>query len=417
MADQTFKALTLSKWRQFEHVELDLSSNLCVLTGPNGSGKTTILSVLGRHFGWSQSFLSTPYTSKKRRRTYSDAWDQIKALESDRPDAEADEVEVGTITYSDGQLSKLKLPASGHAQYNINFSNQQSVMGLHIPSHRPPPAYHRVTNIPIDPKTSQQQYQEYQSFLYSTYGETSSRNPATAMKQTLIALAMFGEGNKSVQANADYARMFSGFQDVLEKLLPSNIGFERIEVRSPDVVLKTKSGTFALESMSGGLNALFGIAWQIHTFGFDKGSCTVLLDEPENHLHPSMQRELLPRLTAAFPTYKFVIASHSPFIVASKHDAAVYAFLYNKEQHVVSERLAEADLAASPNKVLRDILDVPVTMPIWVEHRIGAVLEKYKGASIDAETISKIRKDLELQGLGEALGDFLAQRPKADSKE
>ena len=32
----------LNRWRQFERVELDLVPRLCVLTGPNGCGKTTV---------------------------------------------------------------------------------------------------------------------------------------------------------------------------------------------------------------------------------------------------------------------------------------------------------------------------------------------------------------------------------------
>lgn len=415
MPEESFKSLTLKRWRQFEEIDLDLSSNVCVLTGLNGSGKTTILNVLGRHFGWPHQFLSAPFLTKKQRRLYTDAWEHLEAAE--REVQSSDHAEVGSITYSSGRDCKLIVPKSDKPQYKLTLANQQTVTGLHIPSHRPPPAYKRLEHIPVDPKTSQQQYQEYQNFLFSTYGEAQSGNPATVMKQTLIALAVFGQGNESVQPNAEYNKMFLGFQDVLAKLLPASIGFERIEVRSPDVVLKTKSGVFALESMSGGLNAIFGIAWQIHTFGFDKDSCTVLIDEPENHLHPSMQREFLPRLGSAFPSYKFVVATHSPFIVSSKPDAAVYAFLYNSKQNVVSKRLTEADLAASPNKVLREVLDVPVTMPIWVELRIDEVLGKYKGASIDADTIERIRADLDAHGLGEAFGDFLVQRTDKEPKK
>ncbi len=46
MANQTFKGLSLKRWRQFEDIDLDLSSNLCVLTGPNGSGKSTLLQIV-----------------------------------------------------------------------------------------------------------------------------------------------------------------------------------------------------------------------------------------------------------------------------------------------------------------------------------------------------------------------------------
>jgi predicted ATPase len=400
---ESFAFFELSKWRQFEDVSLDLSSNLCLLTGANGCGKTTILNVLGKHFGWNLQFLTAPFLSKEDKQIYGDAW---AAMEEMAPSSNA----IGCITYAGGAKSQLSAPTQDQPQYQIHHSNLQRVEGLHIPSHRPPPSYHRIQQIPIDPKTSQQHYQTYQNFLFATYGEHGQPNPTSAMKATLIAFAVFGEGNKSLQPNEEYQKLFRGFEAILAKLLPDNIGFQSIVINTPDVVLKTKSGNFPLESLSGGLNALFSIAWQIHTFGFDKEACTVLLDEPENHLHPSMQREFLPRLSAAFPTYKFIVASHSPFIVASKADAAVYALTYNERHRVVSKRLTEADLTGSPNKVLRDIFDVHVTMPLWVEDRISAVLGKFSKKSINAEVIKEIRDELEEQGLSDALGDYLVQR-------
>lgn len=408
---QSFKSIKLARWRQFEEVELDLTPNLCVLTGANGSGKTTILNVLGKHFGWNLQFLTASFLSEKqRKRMYADAWEAYQA-ESTQSNP------VGNITYSNDVVSKLVAPTQDNPRYELNHQNMQTVVGLHIPSHRPPPSYSRVDKIPIDPKSSQQHYTQYQNFLFATYGEHPQKNPATAMKETLIAFAVFGEGNASVQPNEEYRLVFAAFQEILAKLLPEHIGFRAIEIRSPDVLLKTASGDFPLESMSGGLNALFGIAWQIHTYGFDKAACTVLIDEPENHLHPSMQREFLPRLAAAFPSYKFIVASHSPFVVSSKPEAAVYALIYSDNKRVVSRRLQEADLAGSPNKVLREILDVPVTMPIWVEARIEAVLARYTGRPADADTIRQIRDDLDAQGLGGAVGDFLVQRRTSSTRE
>jgi predicted ATPase len=407
---ELFQKLKLSRWRQFEDVDIDLSPNLCLLTGPNGCGKTTILNILGRHFGWAHNLLTASFLSKDEKRLYADAWEA-------REKQDAGATAVGSITYSGGTVSQLTTQTQDQAQYQLQHQNQQAVVGLHIPSHRPPPSYFPIQQIPINPKTSAQHYQEYQNFLFSTYGQQSQKNPASAMKETLISFAVFGEGNASVQSNKEYIEIFRGFQEILRKLLPETIGFDAVEIRTPDVILKTKSGDFPLEAMSGGLNAMFAIAWQIHTFGFDKKACTVLIDEPENHLHPSMQREFLPRLSSAFPSYRFVVSSHSPFVVASKADAAVYALTYNERQRVVSKRLNEADLAGSPNKVLREILDVPVTMPIWVEARITAVLNKFEGKAIDATVIKQIRGDLDAQGLGDALGDFLVQRENGAAKQ
>ena len=58
-------------------------------------------------------------------------------------------------------------------------------------------------------------------------------------------------------------------------------------------------------------------------YGVGKQRFTMLIDEPENHLQPSMQREFLLALTEAFPNCNFIVATHSPFIVSSAADATV----------------------------------------------------------------------------------------------
>jgi hypothetical protein len=266
--------------------------------------------------------------------------------------------------------------------------------------------FQNVDQLPVNPKTIQQHYQEFQQILLSTYGSANVRNPGLVLKQSLISLALFGYGNEAVQGNEEYKELFLGFQEILKIVLPKTLGFEKLEVRMPDVVLITRTGDFPLSSMSGGVNSLFGIAWQIHMYGADKESCTVILDEPENHLHPSMQRSLLPDLANAFPKYKFIVATHSPFIVTSNPEANVYGLVYNDSQRIVSQHLGKADLAGSPDKVLREILDVPTTLPIWVEDKISEILRKYEGQPDTEEKITQMFAELKSMGLNDALSVF-----------
>lgn len=315
---------------------------------------------------------------------------------------------IGKITYINDTESLLQIPpnSSQNPQYSLQYQNQRQVVGLHIPSHRPAITFQNVDNLPVNPKTIQQHYQEFQTLLLQTYGSANVRNPGLVLKQSLISLALFGYGNEVVEGNDEYKQLFLGFQEVLKIILPKSLGFEKLEVRMPDVVLVTNTGEFPLSSMSGGVNSLFGIAWQIHMYGSDKESCTVILDEPENHLHPSMQRSLLPDLAKAFPKYKFIIATHSPFIVTSNPDANVYGLIYNDENRIVSQHLGKADLAGSPDKVLRDILDVPTTLPIWVENKIGEILQKYGGSPDTEEKISQMFAELKSMGLNDALSIY-----------
>ena len=71
----TFSRLRLNNWRQYSNIDLDLSAPITILTGQNGCGKTTLLNVLSRHFGWNTQFVSTPYISgKKAKKIWTDIY-------------------------------------------------------------------------------------------------------------------------------------------------------------------------------------------------------------------------------------------------------------------------------------------------------------------------------------------------------
>lgn len=400
----TFKKIRLSGWRQFGSVDIEFDSDITVLTGPNGCGKTTILNVLARHFGWNINFISTPYIGRKtKKKLWSDIWSSFKA----ETESASTQTQVGTIEYSDGKECKLVVPVQNKAQYQLQYQGQQGLVGLNIPSHRPIMSYFQLQNIPTNPKTNQQQHQEFQQLLFQAYGSDNVRNPGVILKQSLISLALFGTGNEHVQPNPEFRSLFDDFQKVLRVVLPASIGFKKLEIRSPDIVLITESGDFPLDAMSGGVSAIFGMAWQIHMYGADKEGCTVIIDEPENHLHPSMQREFLTLLRQAFPKFKFIISSHSPFVISSDPHASVYALVYNDEKRIVSKRLTNADLTGSPNKILKEILDVPTTLPMWVEDEIRSILSKYEGESDNEGKAEKILEELKSLGLNNSLSEFL----------
>jgi predicted ATP-binding protein involved in virulence len=124
---ELFKRLELYKWRQFKRVDIDFDTDFCVLTGPNGCGKTTILNVLGRHFGWDINFVSTPFQREKNQ-FWSDVW-----VEKDFERANQT-IKVGDIYYSSDLSCNLMAPTTSAAQYSLQYRNQQPVVGIHIPS-------------------------------------------------------------------------------------------------------------------------------------------------------------------------------------------------------------------------------------------------------------------------------------------
>ncbi len=408
-----FNRIHLRNWRQFAEIDLDLSKQVTILTGQNGSGKTTVLNILSRHFGWSLNFVSTPYWGTKKTEQI---WSDILKAKNGTVSAESsEEREVGTIEYDDASICSVKTQTLVQAEYNLSFQNQKEVKGLHIPSHNPPAVYNRITEIPTNPASAQLIYQSFRSLLIQTYGPSGSgRNPGSEQKKSIISLAMFGYGNQVVQPNPEYRKTFEEFQSILRVMLPEELGFEKLEVRMPEVVLVTKSGDFTLDSMSSGINALFGMAWQIHMYGSTLEKCTVTIDEPENHLHPSMQRSLLPSLAKAFPGYRFIVATHSPFIVSSFADASVYGMFFSKENNVESQRLNLADLSGTPDSILRNILDVPSNLPIWVEDRIKRVIAQNQNVSPE-EKATEVMKELREMGLADRVPEMSWEKDDAQS--
>jgi len=56
----------------------------------------------------------------------------------------------------------------------------------------------------------------------------------------------------------------------------------------------------------------------------DNPSGIILIDEIENHLHLELQEKILPFLTTTFPQLQFIVATHSPAVIASISNATVY---------------------------------------------------------------------------------------------
>ncbi|KEF41093.1 MAG: hypothetical protein ER33_13285 [Cyanobium sp. CACIAM 14] len=419
-----FHRLQLEGWRQFRSVDLVFHPRLTVLTGANGAGKTSLLTLANRHFGWSFGFVSTP-RARERGPTlgYSaDYWE----LEDDAAEKEAIEpspppsrppriqgqlVQIGTIEYTDGASSPIMVPVDGvGSTYDVLLSQQRPVEGLHIPSHRPTYSYQQVQNIPTVPRRRNEVYQQYSSLVRTRFlGQHSQWSPHYYMKETLIALATFGYGNQAVEADPESARTFEAFENVLRRMLPPKLGFKRLVVRVPEVILDTETGPFSLDALSGGAAAVVDLAWQIFMFQPAGASFVVTLDEPENHLHPELQRTVLSDLLAAFPSVQFIVATHSPFIVGSVPESNVYVLDYDEGRRVNSTLLDTVNKAGSANEILRDVLGLQFTMPIWVEGRIDDIIARYRAKEFTAGTMSELRSEMEGLGLGRMVPPTIAR--------
>ena len=390
-----FKQLKIQNWRQFDNVSVEFGERMTILTGANGSGKTTLLNLLSRHFGWSISFISTlSITRKGARKYYSGAGRELFDQEENTKQT------IGQLDYSNDESATLLVPPEVAENYNIIISGQQSVSGIYITSHRPVYSYQRVDQIPTQVSAADQLFEQYVNNLRQYYAPRARiESPSYRLKSSLISLATFGYGNQAVDADKSAQDIFESFQNVLRKVLPSDLGFKEIKIRLPDVLLRCEEDEFSIDAASGGIAALIDLAWQLHMKSLTSEGFVAVLDEPENHLHPRLQRTILPGLVAAFPETQFIVATHNPFIVTSVEDSKV-VILDFVDRKVRSKDLSDIDRAASANQVLMDVLGVPFPMPLWVENEIDRVVSSLSQMEINADTLSDTKNQLKRLGLG-----------------
>lgn len=326
---------------------------------------------------------------------------------------------IGEISYDNDYTSTLTVPPRDQV-FQVEIAPQIPVRGLHIPSHRPVYNYQPVGSIPTLPITRQQAFNDYVSLIKQRYLNSSGgRNANVVIKETLISLATFGYGNEVVRASPQARTLFEEFQLILKQVLPPQLGFQRLSIEIPEVLLVTKSGRFPLDGVSGGIASIIDMAWQIFMYyENDRSNFVVTIDEPENHLHPAMQQTVLPGFLNAFPHAQFVVATHNPFIINSVLHSSVYVMSFNEQHRVTSKSLDFVNKAGTANDILREVLGVPFTIPIWAERRLSDVIARYSEAPIDENSVEQLRGELKQIGLEKLIPDAITkvirQQPKDD---
>lgn len=426
-----YRAISVSQWRQFSEIKVEFHPNLTILTGPNGSGKSTILSLLELSMkpNHLEPFLATPIEDTATGASGYSLGTLFSRLNPFKRETEAAHRDsghsIGTVEYSPSTVATLRLNNTNTFQYQIDISNQQNVHGFKISSHRASPRYQSVQTLPISgirPKEAFEYYSQSQSHYqrgdrFFREGKTV-QNPIAPMKETLIGFAAFGADNTHLKAVPELVGLYDKFQELLKTLLPDEIGFQKLEVRSPEIVVVSRTGDFPIDSASGGLMSLIQTAWQIflYTEAYEQES-VVLIDEPENHLHPSLQRDFLGSLVASFPRVQFIVATHSPFVITSVRDSRVYALRYSEldenekvtRSAVIAQEIDLVSKARTADKILDEVLGVSVTIPTWAERDLRTITAKFEKAALSESAIDELRNDLQEAGLSEFLPEAIGR--------
>lgn len=415
-----FKRLIIKDWRQFSDIDISFHPHLTVLTGANGAGKTTILNLLANHFGWNSQFVSS-YTKDKKTGVvrYSNSihkfGEKIFRFFIKKPvSSEFDTTnQIGEIQYENDGIASLTLPDSVSQTYGVNITNRQSIRGIYINSHRPTFPYRAVKAIPTQVMSRDQIYRKYfeftQTFVLDTYRNPNEISATGLIKETIASLAMFGYGNQAVSPNAEARKLFEDYEKILSIVLPPKLMFEKIHVEIPEVILCTQSGNFPIDAVSGGISSIIDITWQLFMYADTTQKFVAVIDEPENHLHPELQKSFLPNLIKAFPNVQFIVATHNPFMISAEKESNVYILDYNEKSKIHSIMLDYVNRAGTSNAILREVLGIDSSMPFWAENMLTEIIEKYSASELTKESLDNMRKELTEIGLDGYVPETIAK--------
>ena len=86
-------------------------------------------------------------------------------------------------------------------------------------------------------------------------------------------------------------------------------------------------------------------------------------------------------------------------MVSAVPDSDVYVLDYGKNRKVHSRLLDIVNKAGSSNEVLREVLGLPFTIPIWADDKIQRIILRHSQMELNEELLRSLREEMAPLGL------------------
>ncbi len=143
-----------------------------------------------------------------------------------------------------------------------------------------------------------------------------------------------------------------------------------------------------------------------------------LLDEPEGHLHPKWQRQVLPAVQRLLPNAQIIVATHSPFVIASVNEGWIHIFRPDEAGKVTVEPPRPCAKGDSYLDVVEDILGVDEWFDPETERMLAEFRKLRDHAANGGTGVSRKALELadEIGARGPMLADMMAREKRKLAK-
>jgi predicted ATP-binding protein involved in virulence len=117
------------------------------------------------------------------------------------------------------------------------------------------------------------------------------------------------------------------------------------------------------------------------------GEGIILIDEVEQHLHPTWQRTILKKLVEIFPNCQFIVTTHSPTVLSEVAAESIIELVPGPEG--ITARRPDASYGLDVGAILEDVMGASAR-PVEVKAQIEALLQRIESG----EGLDEARREL-----------------------
>ncbi|MDS7956294.1 MULTISPECIES: AAA family ATPase [Acinetobacter] len=314
------------------NINIPLNKRNLIITGKNGSGKTSFLKKLNEKLDL--------HFSKQIQQNQSDQ-NAVKLYLT-----QLQSYPEGSYEHSNAkqQLSffQARIDQANDA-LTLNIDNELELIQLYDNNKAIYKSFEAMRTSSILSVTSSTSIEQEKS----SAKQNKSLNLGQKLEQHLINIriskAFSFERNDSTQLKK-LDSWFEKFDNNLKLLFENDSTTLIFKEQSLKFKIKLDDREFDFQNLSSGYQAIFDIFADllVRTEFFDispeelRG--IVLIDEIDAHLHISLQKKILPFFTNLFPSVQFIVSTHSPFVITSTDESTI---VYD----ISSNELFENDLS------------------------------------------------------------------------